>query len=295
MATIISVINDKGGVAKTTTVANLGTALWLLGKRVLLVDTDMQCNLTFVMDKTVVNSEHNIMTWMMGPKDAEPPVYERYNGLDFIPSCTSNSSLENYLRAKSAGGDRQFAMRMAMIDKYYDYIIVDCSPGCTSHINTNVLEASNYIIVPIRADIFSVTGREMLLEHVNAIRDLDYDLKILGALITHFEPNTSMGKTIKNYYRSKADMELIPVQIKKSERINQGLAVQQTVFEYAPGSNPADEYMMLAEWMINKLERKTPLPRRKTWTSEAWGKKAKAAFSAFIKRQEEETGQQNKD
>ena len=156
MAHIISLINDKGGVAKTTTTATLGTALWLMGKHVLLIDTDAQRNLTTILDNTSVNTEDNIATWLMGPIDADPPVYERYEGFDFIPSYHEGIDLEYFLRQR-AGGDRYLKLRLDLIEHYYDYILIDCSPGSTSLINTNALEASNNVIIPIKSDIYSVT------------------------------------------------------------------------------------------------------------------------------------------
>lgn len=286
MATIISIINDKGGVAKTTTAANLGTALWLLGKKVLLVDTDMQCNLTVTLDRTAINTDENLMTWLMGPKEAEPPTYERYDGLDYIPSSQNANTLENNLRERP-GGDRQLDMRLKFISHHYDYIIIDCAPGCTSMLNTNVLEASNYVIVPIRPDLFSVTGRGMLLRHIESIRDLNYDIKIMGALLTQFDPRTSMGKRVKEFYKTSSDIPLIPVHIRKCEELNKSIMSQQTVYEYAPGCNAADEYMMLAEYIVSKIEGKQ-FVRKKGWTPEVWGKKASEAFDGFIKRQNEE-------
>lgn len=287
MAHIISIINDKGGVGKTTTVASLGTALWLLGKHVLLVDTDAQRNLTTVLDQTSVDTEDNIASWLMGPIDQVPPVYERYEGLDYIPSYPEGVNLENYLREK-AGGDRYLSMRLDTIRHYYDYILIDCSPGSTSLINTNALEACNHIIIPTKTDIYGVTGRSMLLNRIDEIRQLGVKIDIIGALFTQFDKRSEMGRMVKDYYRQNREIPLIPISIRRSEDINKAAAVQQTVFEYNPSSPAADEYMMLAERIVAQLERGTaPLPRRKTWTPEAWGKKAQAAFQAFLKHQKE--------
>lgn len=289
MAHIISVINDKGGVGKTTTVASLGTALWLLGKHVLLVDTDAQRNLTTVLDMTSVNTDENIATWLMGPLDATPPVYERYEGLDYIPSYPEGVNLENYLREK-AGGDRYLAMRLATIQHYYDYIIIDCSPGSTSLINTNALESCNNVIIPTKTDIFGVTGRSMLLNRIDEIRLLGVNINIIGALFTQYDRRSEMGRMVKDYFKQEPDIPLLPVTIRRSEDINKAAAVQQTIFEYNPSSPAADEYMMLAERISALLEKGTePAPRRKAWTPEAWGKKAQAAFTTFIKHQQENT------
>lgn len=281
MSNTIAIINDKGGVAKTTTTANLGTALWLLGNKVLLIDTDMQCNLTATLDKTALNVKPNLYTWMTGRKSEDIPVYTRYEGLDFIPSSPEVSRLESFLTGK-AGADRYLMARLAVIHEQYDYILIDCAPGCTSQVNLNVLEACDSIIVPMRSDLYSITGRGILMQHINEIREIREDGKpeVLGMLLTQFEPRTEMGRLVRQHYRDSQDMPPFPVSIRKCEDCNKAPARQMSVFEFNAAGNAADDYMSIAERIDGRL------PRKKTWTPTVWGKKATEAFKSFITEQE---------
>lgn len=285
MANIIAIINDKGGVAKTTTAANLGTALWLLGNKVLLVDTDMQCNLTATLDKTALNVSPNLYTWMTGKKSESIPVYTRYDGLDFVPSSPEVSRLESFLTGK-AGADRYLTARLSLLTGQYDYILIDCAPGCTSQVNLNVLEVCDGIIVPMRSDLYSITGRGLLMQHINEIREIREDGKpeVIGMLLTQFEPRTEMGRIVREHYRRSGEMPLFPVAIRKCEDCNKAPARQMSVYEFNPSGNAADDYMSIAERIDGKL------PRKKSWTPAAWGKKALSKYASFISQQDGEKG-----
>lgn len=286
MAEIIAIINDKGGVAKTTTTANLGTALWLLGKRVLLIDTDMQCNLTATLDKTALNIRPNLYTWMTGKKSEDIPVFTRYDGLDFVPSSPEVSRLESFLTGK-AGADRYLSVRLSLISSEYDYILIDCAPGCTSQVNLNVLESCDGVIVPMRSDLYSITGRGMLMQHIDEIREIREDgkPKVYGMLLTQFDPRTEMGKIVKSHYSNSKEMPLFPVAIRKCEDCNKAPARQMSVFEYNASCNAADDYMSIAERIAGKL------PRKKSWTPLKWGAKSNSAYMEFEKEQSKEGGE----
>ena len=151
MAKVISIINDKGGVAKTTTTINLGTALWLLGKRVLLVDTDKQCNMTITIDRTSYKvGVSTLYDWLKDDTIA-PPVYERYKGMDYIPSSIRIDELNTWL-ADKVYRENYLSIRLNALKDMYDYILIDCAPGCNSILNKNAIAASDGVIVPVRTD-----------------------------------------------------------------------------------------------------------------------------------------------
>lgn len=285
MAKIISVINDKGGVAKTTTVFNLGTALWLLGKKVLLIDNDHQCNLTSDMDKTAQSAEPNLLTWMKDGK-SEVPIYARYDGFDYIPSNSELEELGIHL-SSMVGSDRYLSMRLNALLKVvdYDYVLIDCGPGGGTIVNINALEASNEVIIPVRTDTFSVKGRGILEKRINEVQELGYPLKVAGVLLTQYDQRKEMAKTVKEYFTNYAkehcEMPLIPVQIHTCEAVNKAHGTQMSVFEYDARSVAADDYMRLAEWITTGS-----LLRKKTWTPDVWSKKANMAFDEFIKTQQ---------
>ena len=281
MAQIIAIMNDKGGVAKTTTTANLATALWLLGKKVLVVDTDQQCNLTQMMDKTSTLPAEDGMPmtmWEWLHDIQRVPVYERYPGLDYIPSSREMANASEYLFHQNR---REYFLskRLNSIRNEYDYILIDCIPGGKNLMNTNVLTASDAVIIPTEASFFSVQGTPNLMNFINEIRnDFEKELPVMGYLLIKYDKNTILGKQIKQFYQTPSDTlggPLFPIQVRRCQRCNESPGSEQTLFEYAPDSTAADDYMMLAEFMIGRH------PRPKKWTPATWGKKALDAFVAF--------------
>lgn len=281
MAEIIAILNDKGGVAKTTTTATLGTALWLLGKKVLLVDTDQQCNLTFMMDRTVMVDAQDSPTlykWFHDPSCC--PIFERYPGLDFVPSSRKMVDLQMELVSASRREEKLSKMLRALKDEY-DYILIDCAPGGKNLVNQNVLVAADSVIIPTKTDIFTLQGTPNLLNFVREIRqEWEKELPILGYLLVSYESGTKLGKEVKGYFGHSTEQlgaPLIPVQIRKCQRCVEAPRDEQTVFEYAPDCTAADDYMMLAEKITGKV------PRKKTWNPTSWGTKARNAYEAFLK------------
>lgn len=286
MAQIIAVLNDKGGVAKTTTTANLGTALWLLGKKVLLVDTDQQCNLTLIMDKTSLlpiddGGPATLFEWFNDIQRI--PVFERYPGLDYIPSSRRMADATEILSQKVAN-EKLLQKRLNLIRDQYDYILIDCIPGGKNLVNTNVLVAADCLIVPTEASFFSVQGAPNLLHFINDVREgYEKELPILGYLLVKFDRNTNLGKEVKRYYNNANNNiggPLFPIQIRRCQRCNESPGSEMTLFEYAPDSTAADDYMRLAEHILGITVRK------KSWVPSLWGKKSKEAYEEFKRTQQ---------
>lgn len=279
MAKIISIINDKGGVAKTTTTINLGTALWLLGKRVLMVDTDKQCNMTITIDRTSYSvGVSTLYNWLKDDTIA-PPVYERYQGLDYIPSSIRIDELNTWL-ADKVYRENYLTIRLNALRDSYDYILIDCAPGCNSILNKNAIAASDGVIVPVRTDLYSVQGKDAvrtIIEEINKM--MGKKIQLLGYLLTQFE-RTKMGREVQQFFRSQPDTPVFPVPIRKCAKCNEAPKEQMSLFEYAADSTAADDYMRLAEQIIEKPT------RNKKWTPSVWNEKATKAYMTFINDQE---------
>lgn len=270
MAEIIAIINDKGGVAKTTTTANLGTALWLLGKKVLLVDTDQQCNLTQIMDLGSLmahddGKSRTLFEWLLDI--TRIPIYERYEGLDFIPSSRKMSDIEERL-----GGikDKKHLLeqRLDLLRKEYDYILIDCTPGGKNLINSNVLVASDSVIVPIEASFFSVQGTPNLLHFINEIRqDYKKALPVLGYLLVKYNERTRLGREVQQYYSGNSNIEsmLFKTSIRVCQRCNESPGQEMTLFEYSPECSAAADYMRLAQELSG-------IKKDSRWNSKKWSK-----------------------
>jgi len=279
MARIIAILNDKGGVAKTTTTANLGTALWLLGKKVLMVDTDQQCNLTQMLDqKSMLPDEdgyHTLYEWLRDRNNI--PINERYDGLDFVPSSRQMANATQELTGV-AGHEMLLSRRLSLVSNDYDYILIDCVPGGKSLMNINTLVACDSVIIPTEASVFSIKGAPNLLSFINEVSEnYEKNIQILGYLLVKFNPRTSLGREVKDFYRDSPTLggPLIPVQIRSCQRCNECAAEEMSLFEYAPDSTAAEDYMHLAEWL-------TGIPRRKGWIPRVWGERSKLAFQNRI-------------
>lgn len=278
MAKVISIINDKGGVAKTTTTINLGTALWLLGKRVLLVDTDKQCNMTITIDRTSYRVGVTTLHDWLKDDTIAPPVYERYEGLDYIPSSVRIDELNTWL-ADKVYRENYLSIRLNALRDLYDYIIIDCAPGCNSIINKNAIAASDGVIVPVRTDLYSVQGKDAvktIVEEINKM--MGKKIELMGYLLTQFE-RTKMGKEVKEFFRQQPNTPVFPIPIRKCAKCNEAPKEQMSLYEYAADCTAADDYMMLAEQIIGKTK------RSKTWTPNTWSKKAIKEYEKFIKEQ----------
>ena len=291
MSKVICVLHDKGGCAKTTTVVNLAFALWLLGKKILLVDTDQQCNLTDTIDKTVhKEAESTIYDWMHDSKSGEVlpfPIYTRYDGLDYIPGSHSMSNINAELQLMN---NREHRLKefLSIVDPesgiairdMYDFVFIDCAPGGETLMNTNALVASDYVIVPIEASIYSLQGLPRLLAYIDKVKtQMKAHVEILGYLLVRWNPRRSISREVKAYYSDINEVRapLIPIYIRECVRCNESVAYEMSLYEYSPDSTVADDYMRVAEYLI---ERKT---RPHSWTPLRWGQLAKAAYKRFIR------------
>lgn len=244
MAKVISILNYKGGVAKTTTTANLGTALWILGKKVLMVDTDDQCDLGLVMGHNHQDDSRTLHDWMLEEGSA-PSLYKRYEDLIYIP-CGADSrfifKLNDMYRREEV-----LAERIDMVRPYFDYILIDCKPE-NSLMNTNAMVASDTLLVPVDCSGYSIKGLFSIEEEVAKIsKRMNPNLKIGGVLICKYIKGTKASKATESYFRRNYPDLTYNTCIRQNTRINDTPLRNKTLFEMDPLSNGAADYMALAE------------------------------------------------
>lgn len=248
MSRIIAVANHKGGVGKTTSVANIGAALARKGKRVLLIDLDAQQNLTFFFLKD-------------GADDAEVSVYDALKGsaplpivhvkenLDLTPSSIDLARAEVDLNARIA---REHLLKNLLADVagQYDYILLDCPPSL-GVVTYNALVAATGLYIPLTAEALPYKGLTMLEEVVEELKALNRNLAVSGVFITRYNNrnlNNIVVEQIKERYGSKVFHTKVRENIAVAEAPLEGV----DIFAYAPESNGAKDYEALTEEIISR-------------------------------------------
>ena len=259
MTKIISFLNHKGGVAKTTTCANLATALWILGKKVLIIDTDQQCNLSGVLGFSQKEGDPTLSEWLKEPVPA--PIYIRYDGLEYIPASKALRNMEAELLNKRSR-ETILARKLEQVKSEYDYVVIDCAPG-NSVLNDNAMSASDAIIIPTECSGFSLQGMQNLLMSIKEIQqEIKPDLQIEGYLLVKYDKQTKIAKEVSRYFEKQSEVPTLKTKIRKCVKFDESPLGHQTIFEYAPESNGAEDYMRLAEELTGEK-------RPKDWKTRA--------------------------
>ncbi len=217
MSRVIAVANQKGGVAKTTSVASLGVALCELGRRVLLVDLDPQACLTFSLGldpESLEISVHDVLLGRVGPGMAISPTED---GPDILPSTIDLAGCEAILLTRTG---REHALRMALEDlpDDYDDILIDCPPSL-GVLTINALTAADSVLVPLQCETLSHRGVGQLLDTVHDVQRLtNRKLKVMGVLPTLFDARTTHARSVLQDVSTRYSLPVLEPPIAKSVR-----------------------------------------------------------------------------
>lgn len=249
MAKIIAVVNQKGGVGKTTTSVNLTAALTDAGQRVLLCDFDPQANATSGMgvDKNVSNGIYQVVIGDVSPADAV--VHTRCG--DVLPS---NKALAGAGVELIAMENREFLLRNALVSlqQQYDYIFIDCPPSLEL-LTLNALCAADTILVPVQGEYFALEGLSDLMSTVRLVRrSLNPRLELEGVLLTMFDGRTNLAlqvaEEVKHYFPGQVYATVIPRNVRLSEAPSHGKPI--TVYDRT--SRGAEAYTALAAEFLKR-------------------------------------------
>ena len=248
---IIAVANQKGGVAKTTTVQTLGAALSGSGLDVLLVDLDPQACLTYSMGIDADALEVSIHDVMLDRTTAGKAKV-KLDGADLLPSTIDLAGSEIHLLTKT-GREHVLATALRPLRSEYDLILVDCPPSL-GLLTINGLTAAQLLLIPVQPETLSRRGVGQLLETVDDVRSYtNPKLEVLGAVATMYDGRTLLARRVLEDLPKLYGLEVLPPPIPKTVRVAEAPELGKTVLEYAPRSRAATAYLELAETIRERL------------------------------------------
>lgn len=255
MGKVISLINQKGGVGKTTTSINLAASLALLGKKILLIDLDPQCNATTGIGLNKGDIEKSIYNVFNGTSMIEDTIIKtKYKNLYVIPANINLAgvSLELDQADSNFHGTKAEKLKYHIdrIKQDYDYILIDCPPSL-GIITTNALTASDSVIIPVQCEFFALEGITQLLKAIMYTQaNLNPNLSIEGVLLTMLDARTNLGlevvEEIRSYFKDKVYNTIIPRLIRLTEAPSHG----KPIVAYDPKSRGSEAYLNLAKEVI---------------------------------------------
>ena len=256
MGKVISLVNQKGGVGKTTTSINLSASLAVLGKKVLLIDLDPQGNTTTGVGINKGDIEKSVYDVLIGEcKIEEAMIKTKYKKLYVLPATINLAGLDIELVEKSHRENgflkgEQLKNHLADIRDSFDYIIIDCPPSL-GVITTNALTASNSVIIPVQCEFFALEGISQLLKTIMlAQKTLNPTLNIEGVLLTMLDARTNLGfevvEDIRKYFKEKVYNTIIPRLVRLTEAPSHG----EPIIAYDQKSKGSEAYINLAKEVI---------------------------------------------
>ena len=245
----IAVANQKGGVAKTTTVASLGSALAERGRKVLLVDLDPQSCLTFSLGLDPDAVELSVHDVLLGRVGASMAIQPTADGVDLLPATIELAGTEAQLLSRPG---REYVLRSALeeVSAAYDVVLLDCSPSL-GVLTLNALTAADELIIPLQCEMLSHRGVGQLLDTIHDVqRILNPGLRVLGVLPTMFDGRTNHARAVLADVSGRYGLTVLEPPIPKSVRFAEAPAAGRSVLATARHNRGSEAYRALAEGLF---------------------------------------------
>lgn len=251
MTRIYTLVNQKGGVGKTTTAINLGAYLAQMGQRVLVVDLDPQANATSSLgvDKRAVQfSTYDAL--LNGDIPVSSILFNERLQLALLPSSPSLAGAEVELVEESG---REFRLRNALesVDGKYDYILIDCPPSLGILTVNGLIAARDGVLVPVQCEYLALEGLGQLTQTIERVQSALFPgLRVRGVILTMFDPRTKLSadvvREVKNHFPGQVFESIVPRSIRLAEAPSYGLPISA----YSPSSAGANAYTALAKELL---------------------------------------------
>ena len=262
-ATVLAVVNQKGGTGKTTTCENLGVGLAQEGKKVLLVDVDPQGSLTISLGYPRPDDLNSTLSELMAKVMQETPlspgegILHHEEGVDLIPANISLSGIEVSL-VNAMSRETILKQLMEPLKRQYDFILLDCMPSL-GMLTVNALAAADNVLIPVQAQYLSAKGLEQLLQTVNKVRrQINPKLRIEGILLTMVDGRTNYAKDISNLIRETygSKIKVFGTDIPHSVRAAEISAEGKSIFRHDPKGKVASAYRTLTKEVVQDAEKR---------------------------------------
>ena len=261
--TVIAVVNQKGGTAKTTTVENLGIGLAREGKKVLLVDTDPQGSLTISLGYPRPDELETTLFDLLNKTinedcvSAGEGILHQAEGIDLIPANISLAGLEVAL-VNTMNRERILKQFLEPVKGNYDYVLLDCMPSL-GMLTVNALAAADAALVPVQANYLSAKGLEQLLQTINKVkRQINPKLRIEGILLTMVDGRTNYGREISSLIRDTygGHIKIFNSEIPRSVRATEISTEGKSIFLHDPKGKVAEAYQNLTKEVMTNAEKR---------------------------------------
>lgn len=260
MAHVIAIVNQKGGVGKTTSAVSLGAYLAQAGKFVLLVDLDPQANATSgvgIAHQELPQSMYHVLTGQSAMRPILRPT--THEGYRIAPASAELAGARVELVNMA---EREFRLQQALLEvkSDFDFVIIDCPPSLDL-LTVNGLVAADSLLIPIQSEYYALEGLGQLLGTVDLVRErLKPDLAVLGGVVTMFDARNKLSQQVldelKNHFPHPIFQSVIPRNVRLSESPSYG----QTILQYDPGSKGGRAYQALAQEIMAALQQPPPVP-----------------------------------
>jgi len=254
-ARVIAVVNQKGGVGKTTSTINLGAALGAEGKRVLLVDFDPQGALSVGLGIHIADNRPTLFQLIMAEQDIDfddVVIKNVSTNLDLLP-CDINLAKAEMLLVSEVGREQRLAAVLAPHLGKYDFVLIDCQPSL-GLLTVNALAAANGVIIPVECEYFAVRGVKLLVDSIKIVQGrVNPKLQIDGVLATMYDPRTYHQKEVLARIKDAFKGQLFKTPITRTIKFPDAQVQGRPLIEIEPKHSGATQYQSVARELLARL------------------------------------------